>query len=852
MLGWRALLRLARRDALRHRGRSALVVLLIAIPVAALFLGAVLMRTGDLTDHQKNLLRLGSVADALVPDTALAADGTPVGAGATTAKPLPAGWRTAVVEETDYGRVKLGGRYHFASIRSGDLADPLLRGAYDLRSGRAPAADGEVAVSTEIARAYGVGVGDTVVVRRGDVHLTVTGTYERARNLGEETLITANRLPGSRSRSGAVYVGAPAGTDEQTIRTTVSTAFANDVVTRTVDPTRPSDGFLPVVILYTVGTIALFVVGIIVSAAFAVGARRQLRMLGLAGSNGASPRQLRLVVTAQGLVTGVVGVVVAAIISTVALVATAPHLDRLLGFRAPGLKVLPVDIALVAGLAVLTAVFAAYLPARTAARVPTLAALGGRRPLRPVPASVPVFGAVLFGLGLLLLAVGITSSGSSLGQWFRLSGSTVLLLLGTVLATPWFMGRLEPLAGRLSGSGRLAARGMARHRSRTGPICAAILAAGGGAMAVATFSAARYSYQASTTGPDRRTVQVYAWDNDSGRQVTVGDDVVQRIRAITGDAVATRTSNVGGGDDAAGWRVAGTQTIGFPMLTTDVASLVAAGTPADLVDAFRSGRALVHGFGPIEGGRLTLESVKTDQFGFETIVGERTLDAVEAPFLRAVWPNLGQPPCGDCQPYVLLPADAIEANGWTTLNESVSLTTARDLSDAQTADLRSLASTLQDEADERGQVTGDSTGVSLNFADSYVPGRDWLSIVLGGLVTVAALGVTVVGLALSAAEGRSELATLAALGAPPRLRRRVRAWEALLTAGIAGVLAVPLGVLPAVVVLYAQRRHSGSAYDRIGFPWTMALVVAVGVPVLAGLVAYATGRDPRRVTVRDE
>jgi len=47
--GWRSALRIARREARRARGRSALVVAMITMPVAALAFAAVTQQTFQLT-----------------------------------------------------------------------------------------------------------------------------------------------------------------------------------------------------------------------------------------------------------------------------------------------------------------------------------------------------------------------------------------------------------------------------------------------------------------------------------------------------------------------------------------------------------------------------------------------------------------------------------------------------------------------------------------------------------------------------------------------------------------------------------------------------------------------------------
>ena len=66
MKGWTVPLRVARRDALRSRGRSALIVAMIAIPVLGLGAVDVLFRSITVDTHERVDLEMGTRADAWV------------------------------------------------------------------------------------------------------------------------------------------------------------------------------------------------------------------------------------------------------------------------------------------------------------------------------------------------------------------------------------------------------------------------------------------------------------------------------------------------------------------------------------------------------------------------------------------------------------------------------------------------------------------------------------------------------------------------------------------------------------------------------------------------------------------
>jgi putative ABC transport system permease protein len=124
-------------------------------------------------------------------------------------------------------------------------------------------------------------------------------------------------------------------------------------------------------------------------------------------------------------------------------------------------------------------------------------------------------------------------------------------------------------------------------------------------------------------------------------------------------------------------------------------------------------------------------------------------------------------------------------------------------------------------------------------------GRALLLALAGAAALVTLLGVAI-SVALSAAEGRADLATLAAVGAPPRRRRALAAAQALLIAGLGCGLGVAFGSF----VAYTARAATGAP----GFvvPWANLGVTIVVVPLLAMLVAavFVPSRLPlmRRAT----
>ena len=95
---------------------------------------------------------------------------------------------------------------------------------------------------------------------------------------------------------------------------------------------------------------------------------------------------------------------------------------------------------------------------------------------------------------------------------------------------------------------------------------------------------------------------------------------------------------------------------------------------------------------------------------------------------------------------------------------------------------------------------------------------------------LAALTVTGIAVALGETEARPDQRTLLALGAPRGLRRRVTASRGLVIAVLAGLLAIPAGLLPAWGVLM-----------RLGWPLVVPIPEVIGAVVILPLAAVAGG-----------
>src|SRR5262249_1593034 len=145
-----------------------------------------------------------------------------------------------------------------------------------------------------------------------------------------------------------------------------------------------SQGTDPAFVVLILATIGLLFVGLLAVAGFTVLAQRRMRALGMLAAIGARHRHLRLVVLANGGVVGATAARAGGALGLGAWLLLTPRLETVVQHRIDRFHLPWLPILLALGLAVLTAVLAAWWPARSAARVSVVAALSARPP-RPRP-----------------------------------------------------------------------------------------------------------------------------------------------------------------------------------------------------------------------------------------------------------------------------------------------------------------------------------------------------------------------------------------------------------------------------------------------------------------------------------
>src|SRR5690606_22153491 len=106
----------------------------------------------------------------------------------------------------------------------------------------------------------------------------------------------------------------------------------------------PDGGSTGVRWAYVLGAVALTVVGIVISAAFAVGARRQLVTIGQLSASGAPPSTVRSALVLQGTVTGLVGAAAGLLLAVGLLLGFQGFVEELLDRRIDGYDMRLVEV----------------------------------------------------------------------------------------------------------------------------------------------------------------------------------------------------------------------------------------------------------------------------------------------------------------------------------------------------------------------------------------------------------------------------------------------------------------------------------------------------------------------------
>ncbi|GAB2571444.1 hypothetical protein GCM10027168_00170 [Streptomyces capparidis] len=922
---WRAAVRIARRDAWRNKGRSLLVLLMIALPILAVSALDITVRSSRLSTAEELDRSLGT-ADARYEATGqggLPVLQTPDGESYGVERKyeqdpraaeekyvdvpplLPEGARW-ITQADSYASFRSEHGLLEAEVRELDAADPLAAGIFTLREGEFPSRAGEIAASAKFLEESGLGIGDRTTVRDTHGEFTIVGEIELPDQLGDSVVLAhqgsmLQALAEARKEAGEDYatvrLGYLVAVDGPVTWDMVREANRHSLVVTSrhvvLDP--PPEAEVPyyaayngpggdsgadpevLIVAATVVGLAVLEICLLAGPAFAVGARRSRRQLGLIGANGGDRRHIRAVVLSGGLVIGTAGAVLGLLLGLGLTAVLRPTLEEAVGKRFGGLEIHPLDLLGIALVGLVTGLLAAVFPAFAAARESVLESLTGRRGVRRASRVLPALGvtAVLLGVAIALFGTVVTDSVLAVG-----AGSAVAEL-GIVALTPALVGAFGRLGRWLPLSPRLALRDAVRNRGRTAPAVAAVLAAVAGTVAVVTYTAssdreARDEYRAAL--PDH-TLSVFVDKQDAGQ--------LGRIRGVVQDSlpVAERADVsrvVADGKDCGPYA---TQQHGCGMYEVVVpkanecelwsddgdTGALSEERRRELVDDWRcaSGYMASDGHFMAYGRQLVGGPEVLDALGVRDRGARRALERGEAVVFHRPYVEDGKVRFRLIDSYdekieetekqkhrtvafpahlakghaygleVLVPPAAAEAAGVGTTPYGSLYTTSRAPSSAERQALDGEVAKLNVAAEpylERGHQGGDDL-IALALT------------IFAGLVTI---GAAAIATGLAQADAEADLNTLTAVGAPPRVRRTLSGFQCWVVAGMGVVLGTAAGLVPAIGLRKAEERYEQADAEeaaRMGWeqmrdvhvpvviPWTTLLELLVVVPLGAALLA---------------
>ena len=887
---WRVALRYGARDARRATGRTALVAVMVMLPVAVGTFAATTLWSTRSTPERVVATELGPLLQASVQYGGCAPivqtpDDRSGGAACQEGKANLAAVQDAIshalpsADTLTLGltaQVEVRGHALQRSVTGmqTDLTVPDVAAAFPLRAGRLPRA-GEVALDGAMAGDLGVHLGDRVAVR-------LSAASADAGNAPASAVVVGLLAPNAPADT---YALLPAAGPLQTPATFDVTDFwsaqprwlvsGNSPVTWddvlavnkvggvvlsrsvTLDPPSadsapprrgPSTNGLSQLVSTWSAFAAVVIVGLLeavllVGPAFAVGARRSARSLALVVAAGGSTRTVRAIVLGTGVVIGafasVAGVALGLAVAAVVVTRTQGGLRFL---SVPWLAVVAVAVV-----GVVLAAAAAWLPARGASKADVVAVLSGRRGDTAHRRWPAVLGSVLAATGFGgAIVAGLTA------QPLLIAAGAVMGEVGLVLACGGIVVLLGRAAARLPLTWRFAFRDAARHRSRTSPAIAAVIVACAGATAGMVYSDAQslhdLRYIMPLAAPDVLVLSTTADTGLTSAQIAAAGDAVRAVVPAAGPlqpvhVLRFASDDVGVQVDPAlglsTWAVTGTPVRGPVVDDGSLVDMLGIPDPGAARDALRSGRAVVQ-TGAARHGHVPLVVTHMDP-----ATGTATADApVTVPAV-----GVGDPAGPSNANLPVLPSAVAATLGGQVVVGGLVAHVPHTVGIAAQETLRATL------ADRVGTTDAGSGIVDVAFQDvaHHYGTPQWLvTLLILGSAVLLALAAAWIAAALAAAETRPDLATLTSVGATPSTRKRIVAAQAGTIATIGAVVGSVSGVaLGAAFVL--PHRIAGTAVDptwTVAIPWAALGATLLVVPLLAVTASWLATRSGLVLTRR--
>ena len=807
----RAVTRWAWRLFRREWRQQMLVLALITVAVAATLIGAA-VSTNTPPPANAGFGTARNMATFQAPDPHLAS-------------------QIAALQQK-YGRVDVIENQTFAipgtintyQLRAQNPHGPYGQPMLSLVSGHFPTGAGQVAVTTGVAADFGLRIGS--VWHQGGTARTVVGIVQNPQSLLDEFALVAPGQVHNPTQVTALFDGngqPPAGLAHNI------TAAGSQTPANVLNPDTISTAGLVVGMLL----IALVAVG-----GFTVLAQRRLRSLGMLASTGATDRHVRLVVLANGAVVGIAGAVLGLVVGLAGWLAYRPALEQN-AHHLIGMFALPWGvIALSLVLAVVAAVFAAWLPARAITKVPIVTALSGR----PAPPKQVRRSAIpgLIALVVAFILFGMSGAKESLGY---LALGLIVLIVAVILLAPFCLAVLARLGKRAPISVRLALRDLSRYRARSGSALAAISIGILIAVIISVVAAARYANVLDYAGPNLASNQliVYTPNGQGGgpngpasmspAQLQTMSAKAHTIATSLGSrsAVELETTDANLEHNAGGRNWNGPLYVATPQLLRAFGITSSQFSPTADILTMRPGlsglaKMQLH-YGSQKGPGPQRPGPGQNPTSFPCPKGS----CIANPPIQEV----SALPSGTSAPNTVITEHAVRTLHLQTGPDSVAgwlIQTANPLTSAQIHNAQVAAAAANMSVETRSSVPTSATII------------DWASVF--GIVLALAILAMSVGLIRS--EAASDLRTLAATGASSRTRRNITA----ATAGALGFTGAVLGTVGGYIGTAGWFRTSalngGLTAMFTTVPVTNLLIILIGMPLVAAIGGWIfAGRQPR-------
>ena len=820
----RAVIRWAWR-LLRREWRQQLLVLgLVTVAVAATIVGAA-VATGTPPKPNAGFGTAQDQANFQAPDPHLASQIAALQ------------HRFGQVDVIENQTIAIPGSIDTFDLRAQNPHGPYGQPMLSLVSGHYPAGPDQVAVTSGVATAFRLRVGS--LWRAGGTTRRVTGIVQNPQSLLDEFALV---VPGQVTAPSQVTVlfdahGVPVARIGRNVSTPHSASSGNVLNPQTI-----------VLALATVGMLLIALVGI---GGFTVLAQRRLRSLGLLAAQGATDRNIRLVVRANGVLVGILGAVAGFVLGLAAWLAYRPSVESDAHHLIAPFQLPWTVIGVAMGLAVVATYFAASWPARSITRIPVVTALSGRpAPPKQVHRSA-LPGLILLGGAAVLFAYSGTTNGNGSGA-LELVGGFVALIAAVILLAPACLTLLARLGRRAPIAARLALRDLARYRARSGSALAAITLGVLIAVLVSVLSAQRFGNVLDYAGPNVASDQLIVYTPNgqgggpggpsapvTGSKLASMAKTAHGIAAALGshDVVELESANASLQHAASGRSWSGTVYVATPQL------LRAFGISASQVSPNADILSARPGLSGITKMQLLFIRKGTPGAGVGPGSGNGPggngpggPDSFPCPknqcLANPVIQEVSSLPSGTSAPNTVITEHAISAlglrsgivaDGW--LIQTPNPPTATQITNAK--------------------HTAAAAGLTIetkNSIPSVAVIIDWATV----FGIVLALGILAMTLGLIRSETAGDLRTLAATGASSWTRRTLTG----VTAGALGFAGAVLGTVAAyaAAIGYSWDNQLDGLSELTSVPITSLLLILVGMPLAAAVAGWLlAGREPAAI-----